>query len=98
MPSLEVLKQHPRYARQIVTSSDEEVKAAIKKRRKDINRFASSSGGLVSTSADLVKFMRLHSLEGKIKEKTTDFRRCPRQTIQISARSQRIWIRLQAYG
>ena len=69
MPSLEVLKQHPRYARQIVTSSDEEVKAAITKRRKDMDRFVSSSGGLVSTSADLVKFMRLHSLGGKIKDK-----------------------------
>lgn len=69
MPSLEVLKQHPRYARQIVTSSDDEVKAAITKRRKDMDRFVSSSGGLVSTSADLVKFMRLHSLGGKIKDK-----------------------------
>ena len=29
----------------------------------------SSSGGLVSTSDDLVKFMRLHSLGGKIKDK-----------------------------
>ena len=44
-PSLEVLKQHPRYARQIVTSSDEEVKAAITKRRNDIDRFVSTSGG-----------------------------------------------------
>ena len=69
MSSLEVLKQHPRYARQIVTSSDEEVQAAITKRRKDMDRFVSASGGLVSTSADLVKFMRLHSLEGKIKDK-----------------------------
>ena len=69
MPSMEILKQHPRYARQIVTSSDEEVKAAVTKRRKDMDRFVSSSGGLVSTSADLVKFMRLHSLGGKIKDK-----------------------------
>ena len=69
MPSLEVVKQHPRYARQIVTSSDEEVKAAITKRSKDMDRFVSSSGGLVSTSADLVKFMRLHFLGGKIKDK-----------------------------
>ena len=69
MPSLKVLKQHPRYARQIVTSSHEEVKAIISKRRKDLERFVSSSGGLVSTSADLAKFMRLHSLVGKIKDK-----------------------------
>ena len=69
MPSLEVLKQHPRYARQIASSSDEETKAAILKRRKDLERFVSSSGGLVSSSADLVKFMRLHALGGKIKDK-----------------------------
>ena len=69
MPSLEVLKQHPRYARQIAASSDEEAKAAISKRRKDLERFVSSSGGLVSSSADLVKFMRLHALGGKTKEK-----------------------------
>jgi len=69
MPSLEVLKRHPRYARQIATSSDEEVKAAISKRRKYLDRFVSPSGGLVSKSADLVKFMRLHSMRGKIKDK-----------------------------
>ena len=69
MPSLEVLKQHPRYARQIASSSDEEAKASILKRRKDLDRFVSSSGGLVSSSADLVKFMRLHALGGKTKDK-----------------------------
>ena len=69
LPNLEVLKHHPRYARQIATSSDEEVKAAISERRKDLERFVSSSGGLVSTSADLVKFMRLHALGGKTKDK-----------------------------
>ena len=53
MPSLKVLKQHPRYARQIVTSSDEEVKSAITKRRKDMDRFVSSSGAVSYTHLTL---------------------------------------------
>ena len=69
MPDWSVLKNHPRYARQIAILSNEEVKVAIAKRRNALDRFVSSSGGLVSTSADLVKLMRLHAMGGKINDK-----------------------------
>ncbi|MDP7051844.1 MAG: serine hydrolase domain-containing protein [Verrucomicrobiota bacterium] len=69
LPDLDVLKRHPRYAQRIAGSSKEEVKAAISKFRTKLDRFVSSSGGLVSTSNDLVKFFRLHSLRGQVNDK-----------------------------
>jgi len=68
-PGLEVLKRHPRYSQRIAGSSKEEVKSAISNFRAKLDRFVSSSGGLVSTSNDLVKFLRLHSLRGKANDK-----------------------------
>jgi len=68
-PDLEVLKRHPRYLQRIAGSSKEEVKAVVSNFKAKLDRFVSSSGGLVSTSNDLVRFFRLHSLRGKANDK-----------------------------
>ena len=64
-PNLELLKRHPRYAKHIANLDDEKISAFLEKKKRESKRFVNVGGGLISTPDDLVKFYRLHSLQGK---------------------------------
>ena len=64
-PDLELLKRHPRYAKHIANLDDEKISAFLEKKKRESKRFVNAGGGLISTPDDLVKFYRLHSLQGK---------------------------------
>ena len=65
-PKLELMKRHPRYAKHIADRDDEEISAYLEKRKRQSKDFVNTAGALISTSDDLVKFYRFHSLRGKL--------------------------------